>query len=193
MRLWIHHTLVSAEASTDDSVVGRVTRNYAHPSEYPPTCYYRRNARSPWQNAHLSRVPGWKGWRARKSCSVHYSLIVSAHSLFSLFSANETKTSDSCSGLWSLRPCISLTTDFPIVINDSCEIKQLDSRNRITSRRQPLITKNRLIVRSLKKFQGSYDVLWFQSYTLTWRQYFTLINNSFQHVHYTYLAKMKVF
>jgi len=53
--------LVSAEASTGDSVVGRVTHNYAHPSEYSPTCYYRRNARSPWQNAHLSRVLGGKG------------------------------------------------------------------------------------------------------------------------------------
>jgi len=54
--------LVSAEASTGDSVVGRVTRNYAHPSEYLPTCYYRRNAHSPWQNAHLSRgMEGVKG------------------------------------------------------------------------------------------------------------------------------------
>jgi len=89
--------LVSAEASTGDSVVGRVTHNYAHPSEYSPTCYYRRNA-------HLSRVLGGKGWRVRKSCSVHYSLIISAHSS-RLFGANETKTFDSCSDLWLLRPC----------------------------------------------------------------------------------------
>jgi len=53
VRSRIHHTLVSA--STDDSVVGRVVRNYAHPSECAPTSYYRRNTRSPRQNAHLSR------------------------------------------------------------------------------------------------------------------------------------------
>lgn len=46
--------LVSVEASTDDSVVGHVIRNYAHPSECPPTSYYRRNTRPRQQSAHLS-------------------------------------------------------------------------------------------------------------------------------------------
>lgn len=58
--------LVSVEASTYDSVVGHVVRNYAHPSEYSPTSYYRRNTRPRQQNAHLSSSAIMKGMEDTK-------------------------------------------------------------------------------------------------------------------------------
>lgn len=113
---WMRHAhSVPAEASTDDSVVGRVARNCAHPSEYPPTSYYRRNNVLAGETliCHVTCATARKGVHenlARFIAALSYLRIPAC-------SAREAKTTHSYSAASSLYA--SSTTDFPIVIGAS--------------------------------------------------------------------------